>query len=259
MIHKSPTLAAATTLLLAGLLSAAPAEAKLKEAEVAFQARDFATALKELKPYFKKKRQPVKASLMMARMYLDGLGVPVNYSRAYQYLQRPAKSGNAWAATELGKLYLTGSGVMQSFDDARGWFEKAARHGYAPAQVELGHIHRKGLSLALNKITAYAWYNLAAASLAGEDRDAVMGYRDALGGSMTPQEIDIAQARSLDWSERIEVVEPEVFSLLDQAAILAEEKLDKAADELEKLRKEIEKQVKGQAAAKPADAPAKKN
>jgi hypothetical protein len=216
---------------------------KLKAIELAFQSRDFETALKGLKPYLKKKKRPTRVSLMLSRMYLDGLGVPANYSRAYQHLLRPAKKGNAWAATELGRMYLSGNGVMQSFVTARSWFEKAARVGYGMAQIELGHIYRRGLSVTVNPVTAYAWYNLAASSLQGEERDIAVLNRDQLEPALVDQEITIAQGLSLDWSERIEVVEPEIISLLDQAAILAEEKLEKAGDEIKKPGNEMKKKL----------------
>jgi len=230
------------------------AQAKLKEAEAAFQAGDFATALKELKPYLKKKRQPATANLMMARMYLEGLGVPANYSKAWKHLQRPAKSGNAWAATEIGKLYLQGDGVIQSYAKARDWFEKAAKAGYGPAQVELGHLHRSGLSVAVDPLTAYAWYNLAASGLSGQERDTAIQARDQVGGVLSEAQIHLAQEKSYDWSERFEVVEPETVGLLDQAAILAEEKFEKANEEIRKLSEEISKQME-KATAAPTEKP----
>ena len=231
------------TLLALMLVATSPVHAKIKEAEAAFQARDFATALKELKPYLKKKKQPTRASLILARMYLEGLGVPANYSRAFQHLSRPAKKGNAWAATELGKLYLTGSGVMHSNAKAKTWFKKAASVGYGPAQIELGHIHAKGLSLAINKIMAYAWYNLAASSLMGEQRTVALKYRDQLATTMTEAEIVVAQARSLDWADRIKVVEPEIISLLDQATLLAEKKIEQAGKKISSLSKAVTQKV----------------
>jgi TPR repeat protein len=262
MINKLPNISA---LLLAFALvlsvaSAGPAQAKIKQAEAAFQARDFKTALKELKPYLKKKKQPTRASLMLARMYLEGLGVPANYSRAYQHLQRPAKKGNAWAATELGRLYLTGSGVMQSYATAKSWFEKAAKVGYGPAQVELGHIHAKGLSVAKNTTIAYAWYNLAASSLMDKGHTAAVNYRDQIGSLMNDTEIAIAQALSFDWSERIKVVEPEVISLLDKATLLAEQKIEQAGKEISKLTNDVAEKLKTEekkASAKATEKPKK--
>ena len=240
------------SVLIISLSAVGSAHAKLKEAETAFQAGDFATALKELKPYLKKKRQPTRANLMMARMYLEGLGVSANYSKAWKHLKRPAKDGNAWAATEIGKLYLRGAGVIQSYAKARDWFEKAAKSGYAPAQVELGHLHRKGLSVAADPLTAYAWYNLAASGLVGDERAAAMQARDQVGGVLNEAEIHLAQEKSFGWSELIEVVEPETVGLLDQAAILAEEKFEKANEEIRKLGEEIKKQME-KAAAAPAE------
>ena len=232
------------------LSAAAPVQAKLKEAEAAFQVGDFTTAWKELKPYLKKKKRPTRASLILARMYLEGLGVPANYSRAYQHLLRPAKKGNAWAATELGKLYLTGSGVMASNVTARTWFRKAADVGYGPAQIELGHLHAKGLSLALNKTMAYAWYNLAASSLMGDARTVAMQYRDTLGATMMAEEIAIAQARSLDWADRIKVVEPETISLVDKATMLAEKKIEQAGNQIGKLSEAVDATLTAKLAAK---------
>ena len=246
------------------LSAAVPVQAKLKEAEAAFQARDFTTAFKELKSYLSKKKRPTRVSLMLARMYLEGLGVPANYSRAYQHLLKPAKKGNAWAATELGKLYLTGSGVMASNVTAETWFMEAADVGYGPAQVELGHLYAKGLSRAINKTMAYAWYNLAASSLMGDARTVAMQYRDRLGATMMAEEIAIAQARSLDWADRIKVVEPEIISLVDQATMLAEKKIEEAGDQISKLSDAVvvklapkEKKPTSKATKKPSEIPQK--
>lgn len=69
-----------------------------------------------------------------------------------------AKSGDAYAQTELGLFYVE----KKNYAKAISWFQKAANHGYAPAEDGLALVYYKGLGVPQNYIKAAYWYKKAA-------------------------------------------------------------------------------------------------
>ena len=57
--------------------------------------------------------------------YRDGLGVPQDYVKAREWLEKAAKKGDVGAMRNLGFLYLNGEGVARDNGKAREWFAKA--------------------------------------------------------------------------------------------------------------------------------------
>ena len=49
----------------------------------------------------------------LAYMYTDGLGIPLDYPRAYSWYGRAAEQGNAKEEYNLGNMYCYGRGVAQ--------------------------------------------------------------------------------------------------------------------------------------------------
>jgi len=198
--------------------TAQPAEASLKGGVEAFLDGDYDLVVGEFKKVLKKKRKPEKAQLIMARMYLEGLGVPVNYSRAFQYLKPSADKKNAWAQYQIARLYAAGHGPVQSYHKANEYLLKSAKSGYAPAQLVLGKALLAGLGYAQpDRDQGYAWINLAATGLAGEARDEAIKLRDGTAAQMSAAAIARAQDQTLNWSEYIEFEIPEMVDLLRQA------------------------------------------
>ncbi len=215
MKHKAPIISAAAFALVMAL--GQPAQASLKGGVEAFLDGDYEQVVLEFKKVLKKKRQPDKVQLIMAHMYLEGLGVEINYSRAYQYLLPSAKKDNAWAQTEIAKLLFAGNGPMQSYQQANEYFRKAAMQGYIEAQLALAHGYLNGLGMTADNVLGYAWLNLAASGSNGVTRDDAISLRELTATEMTPGEITRAQNQSLEWFERIKVVEPEIISMMRQS------------------------------------------
>ncbi len=215
MKHKAPIISAAAVALVVAL--GQPAQASLKGGVEAFMDGDYEQVVLEFKKVLKKKRQPDKAQLIMAHMYLEGLGVEINYSRAYQYLLPSAKKDNAWAQTEIAKLLFAGNGPMQSYQQANEYFLKAAMQGYLEAQLALAHAYLNGLGVAADNVLGYAWLNLAASGSNGPTRDDAISLRELTATEMTPGQITRAQNQSLNWFEQIKVVEPEIISMMRQS------------------------------------------
>ncbi len=198
----------AAAVLTFGLLSA-PTGAGVKEAEPAFEKGDYATALKQLRKDMKKKKRSLKANVMLSRMYLEGLGVPINYSRAYKFLKPAARKNHLWALTEIARLYARGDGPPQSYVKALEFFTRAAMRGHGPAQFELGTAHLYGRGVRTDPLEAYAWFNLAAAGLQGEARDEAVAKREEAKKSLSEAEVSAAQDLSLQYAEVMIDVQPE--------------------------------------------------
>lgn len=74
-----------------------------------------------------------------------------------------AEQGDADAQVYLGNKYLQGEGVPQNYTEALTWFEKAAQNGNLSAQKALADIYREGvLGVPQNPALAFKWMMAAA-------------------------------------------------------------------------------------------------
>jgi TPR repeat protein len=94
--------------------------------------------------------------------YDEGEGVPMDKSKAAQWLQKAADQDNANAQTNLGFMYLNGEGVPMDKSKAAQWYQKAADQGYAIAQNNLGILYKNGEVVPTDKSKAAQWFQKAA-------------------------------------------------------------------------------------------------
>lgn len=118
----------AAVLLIASPMAHADGNAGLK----AYQAGDYATALKEFLPLAEAGQASAQAAV--GQMYLDGLGVPKDPAQAAAWLEKAAGGGNARARAQIGALYATGTGVPQDEMKASYWLLKAANQNVRQSQ-----------------------------------------------------------------------------------------------------------------------------
>jgi TPR repeat protein len=118
----------AAVLLIASPMAHADGNAGLK----AYQAGDYATALKEFLPLAEAGQASAQAAV--GQMYLDGLGVPKDPALAAAWLEKAAGGGNARARAQIGALYATGTGVPQDEMKASYWLLKAANQNVRQSQ-----------------------------------------------------------------------------------------------------------------------------
>lgn len=78
-----------------------------------------------------------KAQNNLALMYVQGRGVPKNYSEAFKWYRKAAEQGIDVAQDSLGIMYGNGWGVAQNFPEARRWFRLAADQGNTDARKHL--------------------------------------------------------------------------------------------------------------------------
>lgn len=75
----------------------------------------------------------------LGKLYLEGVDVPKDVSKAAAHLTASANCGNPYAQYALGKLYLAGQDVKQDREAAWNWFYRSAEQGNEYAQFFLDH------------------------------------------------------------------------------------------------------------------------
>jgi hypothetical protein len=75
------------------------------------------------------------ASLAVAHLHADGMGVPQDFAKAAEFYRRAAEMGVGQAAYYLGNLYRDGRGVARDREAAYRWYRRAAEQGDSVAEL----------------------------------------------------------------------------------------------------------------------------
>lgn len=78
----------------------------------------------------------------LGRMYLEGIGVEINYPKAFLWSQMAAENDDVYAQHRLGVLYL--SGIYKDYDMAFKWLKKSAKKDHLPAFYDMARLAEKG-------------------------------------------------------------------------------------------------------------------
>jgi TPR repeat protein len=118
-------LALAVSLAMAGTFAALADD--LSDGLAAYQARDFATALK----HFRKaaEEEAADAQLHLGAMYFNGHGVAQDRDEAARWFHKAALRGNLEAQHILGVIYWDGRGVTRNYVSSYMWFDIASQNG----------------------------------------------------------------------------------------------------------------------------------
>jgi uncharacterized protein len=176
-------------LALAATTSAGTAQ-DLQTGEAAYDAGDFATALREWLPLAEQGN--ASAQYNLGFMYDLGEGVPQDYAESMNWYRMAAAQGDAIAQNNLGLMYDLGNGVPQDGAEAVKWYRMAAVQSYAIAQYNLGNIYDLGDGVPRDYITAHMWYDIASSNGA----DDAGKNRDVLTAKMSPADVSEAQRRA---------------------------------------------------------------
>lgn len=170
------------------------AQAGFPEGASAYNARNYAQAMREIAPLARAGH--ADAQHLLGLMYYMGRGVARDYKQALQWHLKAAQQGKADAQYVVGAMYYTGNAVPQDQKHAVTWFRKAAEQGHGEAQHALGLMYRYHVAgVPGDPVIAYILFNLAAA---GGNHNAV-GQRAAIAKTMTQEQIEEAQALSRTW------------------------------------------------------------
>tara|TARA_Y100000310_G_scaffold332464_1_gene408099 strand:- start:332 stop:877 length:546 start_codon:yes stop_codon:yes gene_type:complete len=88
----------------------------------AFNAGDYATALREFRPLAEQGH--AEAQHVLAEMYAGGDGVAQDSVQMVEWYRKAAEQGVAWAQNNIGNMYDKGQGVAQDDAQAAEWFLK---------------------------------------------------------------------------------------------------------------------------------------
>ena len=150
-------------LLLLGLTTvlAGVANAELSDGVSAYQNKLYPNALAEF-TYLAEEGNPA-AAYYLGKMYLEGLGTPVNIAKARLLFQGADTAYYFPASAELGKLLLRGAEQLPA-DPTQGLalLKKAAHAGEADAAFELGMAYAHGTNVEQNLNYAFGYYLKAA-------------------------------------------------------------------------------------------------
>lgn len=167
-------------------------------AEQAFQQGDIRTAIRQWE--ILAQAGDAEAQGLLGWFYYHGQGVPQDYEKSRNWLEKSAAQGNTLAQIHLAVFYLQGIGGPQNKPQARAlleravthdtglpqsiqamvmlgalyaddgdyttaaiWLEKAAQRGDATAQYEIGRLYADGKGVPQDYTKAITWYQKAAA------------------------------------------------------------------------------------------------
>jgi uncharacterized protein len=172
----------------------ATAHAGFTEGANAYNARNYAVALKEITPLAKAGNPD--AQHLLGLMYYMGRGVARDYKQAFTWHEKAARQGKADAQYVIGAMYYTGNAVPQDHKLALYWFRKSAEQGHPEAQYALGLMYRYHVDgMPQDVVIAYMLWNLAAAN--GHANAA--NQRAAVAKQMSQEQIEEAQSMSRVW------------------------------------------------------------
>jgi TPR repeat protein len=160
----------------------------------AYNARDYAVALREITPLAKNGH--ADAQHLLGLMYYMGRGVARDYKQAMWWHKKAAQQGKADAQYVVGAMYYTGNAVPQDHKAAVLWFRKAAEQNHAEAQHALGLMYRYHVAgMPQDMVLAYMLWNLAAAS----GNINATNQRAQIAKIMTQEQIEEGQSMSRAW------------------------------------------------------------
>lgn len=147
-----------------------------------YYANEFVKSVEWLK--YSANNEYADAQYQLGGMYLNGKGVPQNYTLAIHYLQKAADYDNAGAQCDLGYCYANGYGVNASIEQGFKWTRKAHENGNKTAEANLswyfnqfkslaeggnigaayytGLCYYKGFGTSVNENSALKWFKIGA-------------------------------------------------------------------------------------------------
>ncbi|MFZ6750692.1 tetratricopeptide repeat protein [Undibacterium sp. Ren11W] len=135
--------------------------AGMDEGAAAYDAKNYAVALKEMRPLAEKGNMYAQYNLGV--MYENGQGVAKDGKEAAKWYKKSAEQGGSFSQYNLGALYENGTGVAQNYSEALRWYRKAAAQNDPLALNNMGVLYRDGKGVLANKIVAFALWNYSAA------------------------------------------------------------------------------------------------
>lgn len=103
-----------------------------------------------------------EATQLVAQMYQDGEGVPVQLAVAAKWFKRGASYDHADCCSHLGLMHQEGTGVKRDLVKAKELFEKGTALGGGFAAFNLACMHHQAIGMPRNMDLAIKFYTIAA-------------------------------------------------------------------------------------------------
>ena len=97
---------------------------------------------------------------------MEGIEVPLDYEKAFQYLSSAANRGASRAVLNLARMYAEGLGIPKNISEAIRLYESLANLEFLAA-IALGRIYSRGLGVEADSARASQWYQVAMRQQAG--------------------------------------------------------------------------------------------
>ena len=100
----------------------------------------------------------------LAERYYKGIGIDVNYEKAYGWFERAVRGEKEYPFCyyRLGEMCQQGIWIEKNLNQAITWYEKSAAEGYGKAALRLGEIYERGEGMFRDCARAVDWYRRAA-------------------------------------------------------------------------------------------------
>ncbi|HBF29653.1 peptidoglycan-binding protein, partial [Rhizobium sp.] len=135
------------------------------------------------------------ARYRLAGLYEKGTGVARDINKAKGLYLLAAAAGNAAAMHNLAVMYASGSDGKTDMQEAAKWFIKAANLGVTDSQFNLAVLYARGTGVKQDLGESYKWFALAARD---GDKDAGEK-RDEVAKAMAPDVLERAKASVQQW------------------------------------------------------------
>lgn len=180
-------------------LSATTAQAGYEEGEAAYQKKDWARAISELRPAAE--AGDSRALFTLGKMYLDGNGVASDAAEAMSLYLRAAALGNTLAMVSIGSMYSEGLGLPKNPRLAAAWFTRGAELGDPLSALFAGLLLFK---LSPEKpAQAYQWLTFAAGAKNNQKvAEAAQAIRPAVGNRLSPTDKAAAEQAVQSWKPK---------------------------------------------------------
>ncbi len=133
----------------------------------------------------------------LAQMYLYGIGVPRDFANAFHWFQRSAAYGSVHSMYNAAVMAENGLGTARDLRISRAMYQDAAASGFAPAMVRVSDDLTRTGNAKRDLVEAYAWLQIASQSeLTTETRIAVLAKMENLGARLGPDRRNDARARA---------------------------------------------------------------
>ena len=102
-----------------------------------------------------------QAQVNLGFMYLNGIGIEKDASKAAKLFSAPSEKDDAKAQYFLGQAYLHGDGIEKNENKSFVLFKKSAEQGHVDAQAQLGFAYSLGQGVEVNMAEALKWFRKA--------------------------------------------------------------------------------------------------